>query len=251
MFMRQSLERKMNFNLSDQEFFNLYVKNNKWSPLQNHGLIDKEIQLKEEDLDFPNQITSYLNLFKNIEINNQSVLDIGCGWGRGTHTIKKYFNQCSVTGIDIDSSFIDYAKLNFKECDYIQDDIFQSKLKDSFFDFIVLNCSMHFFYDQDKALQNIHKKLKNNGKLLVTDLWTKEAFIIFLHKCGENKLKILNIEDQTDKTIESMEQDISKTFLNFKNKVDKKSIKAFIDIQKDRLKLFKENINRHYKFIIQ
>ena len=52
MFMRQSLERKMNFNLSDQEFFNLYVKNNKWFPLQNHGLIDKEIQLKEEDLDF-------------------------------------------------------------------------------------------------------------------------------------------------------------------------------------------------------
>lgn len=241
----------MKFNLSDREFFDLYVKDNNWFPLQNHGLIDNEIKLQEDDKDFPNQITSYLNLLKDIDINTQSILDIGCGWGRGTNTIKKYYKQCDVTGIDINPYFIEYAKLNFKKCNYIQDNIFQSKLKDSFFDFIVLNCSMHFFYDQDVALQNIHKKLKNNGKLLVTDLWTKEAFIIFLHKCGENKLKILSIEDQTDKTIESMEQDISKTFLNFKNKVDKKSIKAFIDIQKDRLKLFKENINRHYKFIIQ
>jgi len=48
-----------------------------------------------------------------------------------------------------------------------------------------------------------------------------------------------------------MEEDIYKTFLKFKDKIDKSSIMAFIDIQKDRLKLFKENINRHYKFIIQ
>ena len=80
-------------NLSDQEFFNLYVKDNNWHPLQNHGLIDKEIKLKKEDLDFPNQITAYLNLFKNIEIDNKSVLDIGCGWGRGTYVIKKFFYQ--------------------------------------------------------------------------------------------------------------------------------------------------------------
>ena len=33
-------------NLSDQEFFNLHVKDNNWHPSQNHGLIDKEIKLK-------------------------------------------------------------------------------------------------------------------------------------------------------------------------------------------------------------
>jgi len=238
-------------NLSDTQFFELYVKNKDWHPLQNHGLTDTEIKLQDSDKDFPNQITSYLNLFKNIDINNQSILDIGCGWGRGTHTIKKYFKECDVTGMDIDYSYIDYAKLNFKNCNYMQDNLFQTKIKDSSFNFIVLNCSMHFFYDQDKALQNIHKTLKHNGKVLVTDLWTKEAFIIFLQKCKKNGLKILSIEDQTENTIKSMEEDISKTFLKFKDKINNDSITAFIDIQKERLEAFKKNINRHYKFVIQ
>jgi ubiquinone/menaquinone biosynthesis C-methylase UbiE len=167
------------------------------------------------------------------------------------YLIKKYFKQCDVTGIDIDSSFVKYAKLNFKNCNYIQDNLFETKLKDSSFNFIVLNCSMHFFYDQNVPLQNIYKKLKNNGKLLVTDLWTKEAFVIFLNKCSKNKLKIISIEDQTDNTIKSMEEDISKTFIKFKNRVDDNSIDAFIKIQKDRLEAFKKNINRHYKFVIQ
>ena len=80
-------------NLSDKEFFNLYVKNKDWYPLQNHGLVDNEIKLQEDDKDFPNQITTYLNLFKNIQINKHSILDLGCGWGRGTHVIKKYFKE--------------------------------------------------------------------------------------------------------------------------------------------------------------
>ena len=63
-------------NLSDQEFFNLYVKDKDWYPLQNHGLVDKDIKLQNDDNDFPNQITSYLNLLKNINIDTQSILDI-------------------------------------------------------------------------------------------------------------------------------------------------------------------------------
>lgn len=237
-------------NLSDQEFFNLYVKDEDWRPMQNHGLVDKEIKLFDDDKDFPNQIISYLNLFKNLEMKDELILDIGCGWGRGTHTIKKYFKECDVTGMDIDSSFINYAKSNFKECNYVQDNLFESKLQDEYFDLIVLNCSMHFFYDEDRALQNIRKKLNQNGKILVTDLWTKEALIIFIQKCKINGLEIIIIEDQTKETIESMKEDILKTFLKFKNTVSDKSISAFINIQKERLEMFEKNINMHLKFII-
>ena len=66
-------------NLSDKEFFELYVKNRDWYPLQNHGLVDNEIKLEDSDKDFPNQVTTYLNLFKNIKVKNDSVLDLGCG----------------------------------------------------------------------------------------------------------------------------------------------------------------------------
>ena len=39
----------MNSNLSDTEFFNFYVKEENWYPLQNHGLIDEDIKLQKED----------------------------------------------------------------------------------------------------------------------------------------------------------------------------------------------------------
>lgn len=64
----------MNGNLSDQEFFDCYVKEENWQPLQNHGLVDKDVKLQKEDLDFPYQITSYLNLFKNDKIKNKKNL---------------------------------------------------------------------------------------------------------------------------------------------------------------------------------
>jgi len=63
----------MNSNLSDQEFFDCYVKEEKWYPLQNHGLVDEDIKLQKEDLDFPYQVTSYLNLFKNNQIKNKKI----------------------------------------------------------------------------------------------------------------------------------------------------------------------------------
>jgi ubiquinone/menaquinone biosynthesis C-methylase UbiE len=249
--MRQSLERKMNFNLSDQEFFNLYVKDNDWFPLQNHGLIDKEIELKKEDLDFPNQVTTYLNLFKDIKIDNQSILDIGCGWGRGTHIIKKYFEKCNVTGIDVDPSYIDYAKLHFKECNYLQDNFFNTKIKKNSFDFIVSNCSMHFFYNYNVPFNNFKNILKSEGKVLITDIWTNESLFMFLTKCKQHEMKVLSIEDLTNQTIQAMEEDISLTFNKFKKSIPKKSISAFIDIQSERLTFFKQNINRQYKVIIK
>ncbi len=236
-------------NLSDKEFFELYVKNNNWYPLQNHGLVDNEIKLEDSDKDFPNQVTTYLNLFKNIQIKNDSVLDLGCGWGRGAHVIKKYFKESTVTGCDIEPAFIEYANSNYKQCNYIVDNFYNTKIKNDSFDFILLNCSMHFFYDQDSFFKNIEKILKKKGMLLITDIWVHEAFFTFLNKCKEYKLRILNMEDLTNQTIEAMKKDIDTTLPKFK--ISRKSINAFVEIQKERLLLFENNINRQYKFVIQ
>jgi len=230
-------------NLSDKEFFELYVKNNNWYPLQNHGLVDNEIKLEDSDKDFPNQVTTYLNLFKNIKVKNDSVLDLGCGWGRGAHVIKKYFKESTVTGCDIEPAFIEYANANYKQCNYIVDNFHNTKIKDNSFDFIISNCSMHFFYDQDSFYKNIKKILKTNGKLLITDIWIDEAFFIFLDKCKKHKFRILNMEDLTNKTIQAMKEDINKVF--------PKLMQPFIEIQKERLNLFENNVNKQYKFTLE
>tara|TARA_Y100001972_G_C7644043_1_gene323573 strand:+ start:796 stop:1527 length:732 start_codon:yes stop_codon:yes gene_type:complete len=240
----------MELNLSDQGFFDLYVNQKQWQPLQNHGISDKDIELHIDDIDFPYQIKTYLNLLKNIKTKDKLILDLGCGWGRGTHTIQKYYKESIVTGTDINKSFIDYAKSKYKNCKFKEDNIYKTNLKANSFDIILLNCSMHFFYDQDIVLQNIKKILKFSGKLIVTDLWTKSMFVIFLDKIKKNKLKILSIEDQTTDTIQGIKADIIDTYDKFKAIIDKNSLNAFKTIQKERLQFYEENINRHYKFII-
>jgi len=241
----------MRANLSDEEFFYLYVNDNNWFPLQNHGLIDETISLKKEDYDFPNQITAYLNLFKNIKLYKKSILDLGCGWGRGTYTISKYFNECNVIGTDINSTYIEYAKSNFKGCYYFEDDFFKTKLKSHSFDFIVSNCSMHFFYNQDTIFNNLKKTLKKEGKILITDIWTKESINIFLQKIKQHGFKLVKLEDLSKKTIEAIENDVFEVFPKFWDKIKGKSIKAFMNIQRERLKFFENNINRQYKVIIE
>ena len=241
----------MNSNLSDQEFFNFYVKDKKWFPLQNHGLVDEDVELKEDDFDFPCQITSYLNLFKNNNIKNKSILDIGCGWGRETYTIKKYFPSNEVIGIDYNQSFIDYAKLNYKGPYYYNDDFFKTKLKLNSFDYIILNCSMHFFYNNDVIYKNLKKLLKPNGRVIITDIWTKDSINIFLEKINSHKLQIELKEDISEKTIDSMHFDIFNTFVSHWEFVQDVCVYAFLRIQRDRLRLFNDGINRQYKFILK
>ncbi len=240
----------MELNLSDQGFFDLYVYQKDWLPLQNHGINDQEIKLNIDDIDFPYQIKTYLNLVKNIEIKNKSILDLGCGWGRGTHTIQKYYKESIVTGSDINQSFINYAKSKYKNSIFIIDDIFKTQIDDNSFDIVLMNCSMHFFYDQDIALQNIKKILKSTGQLIITDLWTQAMFLIFLDKIKKNNLKVLSIEDQTNSTIEGIKSDIIDTYDKFKGIIDQDSLYAFKNVQKERLLFYEGNINRHYKFII-
>ena len=241
----------MSSNLSDQEFFNYYVKDNNWFPLQNHGLVDETISLKKDDYDFPYQITSYLNCFKDIEPHKKSILDVGCGWGRGTYTIKKYFPSNQVIGIDCNQSFIDYAKLNYKGPYYYNDDFFKTKLKSNSFDYIILNCSMHFFYNNDVIYENLKKLLKRNGRVIMTDIWTKDSINIFLEKINSHKLQIELKEDISEKTIDSMHFDLFNTFISHWQFVKDISVYAFLKIQRDRLKFFNDGINRQYKFILK
>jgi ubiquinone/menaquinone biosynthesis C-methylase UbiE len=233
-------------NLSDDEFFHCFVKNKNWNPLQNHGYFDDKYILKEEDKDFPYQIISYLNLLDNINIKNKNILDIGCGFGRGTYILKTYLN-CNITGTDINNNFIQHASNKYKKVTFIVDDFLNTKLKENEYDIIVSNCSSHFFYDKDNFYLNLIKVLKDNGIVLITDIFTKDSINILENKLSKNNLKIKEKIDISNQTIKSMEYDINTLFDRF----DKEIINHFYEIQKRRLYLFNTNVNKQYKLIIE
>lgn len=233
------------FNLSDNDFFHLYVKDKNWKPLQNHGYFDSTYVLENNDKDFPYQIISYLNLLDNINTFNKNILDIGCGFGRGTYCLQKYFN-CLITGIDIDKDFIRYALYNYKKTNFLQDDFLNTKLKENSYDIIVSNCSSHFFYNNEIFYFNLKKLLKKEGIILITDICTKDSINILENKLTKFGFKIEQMTDVSKQTIQSIEYDIATLF----NRFDKNIIKPFYDIQKERLSFFEKNIIKQYRLKI-
>lgn len=237
-------------NLSDLNFLKFYIQDFDWYPLQNHGLIDLDISLKKEDLDFPNQITSYLNLIKNINIKNKNILDIGCGWGRGVDTIRKYTNSL-VVGIDKEKEFIEYAKKTYKNSYYYIDNFLKTSLKDNSFDLIISNCSCHFFYNLDNFFINIKKVLKKDGLIIISDIFSNDTYNVFFDNLTKHRLKIDLEENLSESTIDSMKDDIFNWPSKFCNKIPIYTIAALTSIQKHRLDLFERNLNKQLKFILK
>lgn len=223
-------------NLSNNELFDHFVKDIDWKPLQNHGLNDTQIELNKEDMDWPMQVRSYLNLVKDLDLDGKRIVDLGCGYGRGVDTIAKYHNV-SITGIDNNSQFIDYARLTYPNRRYLA----QDNLND--YDFILMNCSAHLLFETGFF------DTKYDSKLIVTDFFDRQSINDF--KDAVEKHYVIELEqDQTFQTVEAMEYDIATIDNRFKEIVPFEAINCFRDIQQSRLHLFRMKAQRQYKYVL-
>jgi len=139
--------------------------------------------------------------FKKFIGYNKNVLEVGCGTGQ----ISNYFSigtNNNVVGLDptIESLNLasDFAKKNdIQNVKFVNADIFDDVLKDSFFDFIWCSGVLHHTKDPYSAFQIITKSLKDEGYILI-GLYNKIGRIrtiirkFFYKIFGENFLKIFD-----------------------------------------------------------
>jgi len=236
-------------NLSDSEFFYFFVKNQKWSPFQNHGILVNNVLEKKYE-DWPCQINAYLNLLEEINTKNKQILDLGCGWGRGTSILNNYY-KCNIIGIDYNYDFITYAKNKFKNTKYILDDFLKTNLNNDSFDIILSNCSNHFFYNKKIYYQNLKNILKKEGVIIITDIFNNLSKDVFEKNLLEHNFKIEKIEDLTKITTDAMEYDVNTIEDRFKKTINLDCINAFKMIQEHRLYLFKKQLNFQFKYLIK
>ena len=222
-------------NLSNNELFESHVKDIAWRPMQNHGLNDSSIELYAEDRDWPMQVKAYLNLVKDEDLSAKRIVDMGCGWGRGVSTIAKY-HKANITGIDNEGQCIDYARQNYPQQRFLQDD----QLNDDY-DIIISVCSAHLLFETGF----FNKKYK--GTILISDFFDRTS----INEFKDAILKNYRIEeeiDQTQQTVSAMEYDLATLDTRFRDKVPQESINIFRDIQQSRLHLFRMGANRQYKY---
>ena len=107
--------------------------------------------------------------------DNSTILEIGSGPGFYTENLLKNFSDSHIFCLDNDEKLINYAfdKLNenYKErLTFINDDIVNSNMPDSYFDTIIARFVFQHLNAPIKALNEIYRILKPGGKLIIIDI---------------------------------------------------------------------------------
>ena len=124
----------------------------------------------------------------NIEPNSK-VLDLCCGTGDLGKIIKKIQPSCDVVGVDFSSQMIEIARKNNPNITYWEMDATSLSFEKNSFDYVVMGFGLRNIEEKNKALEEIHRVLKNNGHFLHLDFGTSSIFsslydniVLFLSK---------------------------------------------------------------------
>ena len=109
------------------------------------------------------------------------ILDLCCGTGRHSEALSK--NGYKIIGIDSNKSAIETAKnLNLTNVEFLENDIFNLKIKASSLDAVICMWQSFGYGDRlqnDKLLKDVFNCLRPNG-LFLLDIYNKNFFAKFL-----------------------------------------------------------------------
>ena len=100
------------------------------------------------------------------------VLDIGCGTGELALKLKNYRSDIDISGIDISSNMINIAKTKAKfdtGIDFRVGDVEHMPYEDNYFDCITCAHSFHHYPNKRKAIREMFRVLKDEGKVMIVD----------------------------------------------------------------------------------
>ena len=112
------------------------------------------------------------------DLQNKTILDIGCGSGGIDKLLVNHFQAKHVTGIDIDPSLIDRCKKRLSETekskiDYIFVQPGKLPFEDNSFDVVFTKDSLIHIQDKVSICEEVIRVLKAGGKFIASD-WLKD-----------------------------------------------------------------------------
>ncbi len=104
---------------------------------------------------------------------HDNVLDLCCGTGDLAGLIKSLYPQACVTGIDFSENMLDIAKDKYPNIKFFQGDATNLPYQDNTFDIVTMGFGLRNIQNAEKAVEEVYRILKPNGKFLHLDFGEK------------------------------------------------------------------------------
>lgn len=145
-------------------------------------------------------------LKKEIKLNSR-VLDVGCGNGRSLKAISGF---CKAVGIDKNKKIILEAKKNVAGVEFLFANAYDLPFKENYFDFVIcMGNTFGVIYNADKALQEMERVVKPEGKIILS-VYNEKALSSRIENYKKARHKIVKIDEK--RTIFTKEGLVSKQF---------------------------------------
>nr|WP_321467036.1 methyltransferase domain-containing protein [uncultured Desulfobulbus sp.] len=143
------------------------------------------------------ELTRELLTFCNFA-QGAAVLDIGCGPGHSLELMARHF-ALHPTGIDPSPSMLAKAAQQAPMAELLQGGATALPCADESFDGVLCECVLSLTEDMDRSLREMHRVLKPEGKLILTDIYCKQlslqARLPELKSCISRALPLETITD--------------------------------------------------------
>lgn len=136
-----------------------------------------------------------LIIHKVIQVNGKKILDVGCGTGELMNQLFLENPSLQLTGLDLSNEMLAVARNKLKEnAEFVLGDAENLPFVDESFDIVICNDSFHHYPQPQMALLQIHRVLKNKGKIIIGDYYQKALVRLimncFMRFCHEGDIKI-------------------------------------------------------------
>ena len=100
---------------------------------------------------------------------SDKILDISCGTGELLLELERK-GMKDLYGLDISNNMLCKAKEKLKYATLKEGDVHELPYKDSIFDYVISTEALHHYSSQSKALQEMKRVCKNQGRVIVVDI---------------------------------------------------------------------------------
>lgn len=154
--------------------------------------------------------------------NRLRVLDVGCGTGEFMSRLSACSDMIALDGVDISPDMVKLAASKFenKNAAVKVGDVEELPYEDGLFDVITCSHSFHHYPDQEKAVSEMHRVLKRDGRLLMIDgsrdkVLGKVIFGLFIKGIEKNVYHILAAELREILTMKGFKEITQRVFNPF------------------------------------